>query len=89
MADQLCPICSVRVEANPRYPRYVCRTCSGKALSRDGRPLKFYNTGLSGGFSAQYADTGETYDGHHCFIDGVPCYADEAYMGGIVISVVE
>jgi hypothetical protein len=89
MADQLCPICSVRVEANPRYPRYVCRTCSSKALSGDGRPLKFYNTGLSGGFSAQYADTGETHDGHHCFIDGVPCYADEAYMGGIVISVVE
>jgi hypothetical protein len=58
MADQLCPICSVRVEANPRYPGYVCRTCCSKALSGDGRALKFYNTSLSGGFSARYADTG-------------------------------
>lgn len=39
------------------------------------------------GFVAEYADTGEEYQGHDCFIDGVKCHADEARFGGIVIEV--
>ncbi|MGD8759525.1 MAG: hypothetical protein PVJ07_04685 [Anaerolineales bacterium] len=38
---------------------------------------------------ARYADTGEAYASHDCFIDGVACYADEARFGGIVIQAVE
>ena len=89
MTGQRCPICSDRVQANPRYPKYVCPTCAGKAVSLDGRTLEFFNVDLSGGFSARYADTGEVYDGHQCLIDGVPCRADEARFGGIVIEVVD
>ena len=84
---QWCPICSTEVPDNPRYPRYVCDRCAAKAASADGRPLEFFNEGMSGGFVARYADTHEPYPGHECFIDGVKCWADEARFGGIVIQV--
>lgn len=48
----------------------------------------FYNESLSGGYLANYADTNERYNSHECFIAGVRCRADEAYLGGIVIEVV-
>jgi len=50
MAKQRCPICSVAVEPNPRYPRSVCRDCAAQAASADGRKLAFSNVDLSGGF---------------------------------------
>jgi len=83
---QTCPICLAEVPSNPRYPNYVCKYCAGKAVSADGRILKFYNQSLSGGFIAYYADTKEVYDSHDCYIDGVKCRADEARFGGIVIE---
>jgi hypothetical protein len=49
--------------------------------------LEFFNESPSGGFLAQYADIGSTYDGHECFIDGIRCHADEARFDGIVIEV--
>jgi hypothetical protein len=88
-AEQVCPICSKTVRANPRYPRYVCEDCSAKATSADGRALTFSNVSLSGGYAARYADTGEDYPSHDCFIKGVRCHADEARFGGIVIQVVD
>jgi hypothetical protein len=62
---------------------------AARASSRSGRVLAFSNAGLSGGFVARYADTGESYDSHECFIDGVRCHADEARFGGIVIQLAE
>jgi len=64
-------------------------TCAVKAASADGRVLEFSNVDMSGGFVAHYADTGEEYPSHECFIGGVKCRADEAKFGGIVIEVVE
>ena len=81
-----CPICGVALEPVARYPRYVCRTCASRARSRDGRPLEFFNLGLSGGYGARYADDHAPYQSHDCFIDGHPCRADEARFGGIVIE---
>jgi hypothetical protein len=51
--------------------------------------LVFSNETFSGGFIAQYADTGEARDSHVCFVDGVECWADEARFGGIIIQPVE
>ena len=82
-----CPICAVALELMPRYPCYVCENCAARAATAEGRPLAFGNEGLSGGFIAQYADTGERYDSHACWIDGIPCHADEHRFGGIVIEV--
>lgn len=86
---QNCPICANPVRPNPRYPSYVCSACAAKASSKDGRLLKFYNEGLSGGFVAVYADTGERYQSHECYIEGIKCYADEARLGGIVIQILD
>lgn len=89
MVTQFCPICSTAVAPNPRYPRYLCESCSRKATSADGRLLSFSNVSLSGGFVARYADTGEQYSSHECFVGKVKCRADEARFGGIVIEAVE
>ena len=84
-----CPICAASLEPQPRYPRHVCRTCASRARSADGRPLAFANEGFDGGYVASYADTGEPYDSHDCWIDGIACRADEARFGGIVIEVMD
>lgn len=84
--DALCPICSAEVRPSQRYPRYVCNTCADKAASADGRRLVFSNVGMSGGSVARYADTGEKYSGHECFVGGIKCHADGARFGGIVIE---
>jgi c-di-GMP-binding flagellar brake protein YcgR len=60
--------------------------CAARATSKDRRPLKFSNESISGGFLAQYADTGESYPSHECYVDGSLCHADEHYFGGIVIQ---
>ena len=45
------------------------------------------NVDATGGYRAVYVDTGEVYDSHICYIDGIECYADEVKFGGIVIEV--
>ena len=81
-----CPICGSALEPVPLYRRYVCSDCAARAASADGRRLDFSNIDLSGGYAARYADTGEPYDSHACWIDGIRCRADEARFGGIVIE---
>jgi hypothetical protein len=54
----------------------------------DGRKLRFFNLDFSGGFGASYADTGEPYDSHQCYVEGIECRADEARFGGIVIEAI-
>ena len=86
--SQQCPICSKPVEPSTRYPRHVCRECATKVCSQDGRALVFYNEHIWAGFEAKYAENGELYMRHDCYIDGIKCYAEEAYFGGIVIQIV-
>lgn len=85
-ALQRCPVCCSKVEKNDRYPRYVCQACASRVFSADGRRLAFSNAGLSGGLVARFVDTGEPYTGNECYIEGVPCRANEAHLGGIVIE---
>ena len=84
-ANQLCPICGAGVTPSQRYPHYLCRGCAQRASDSSGRALQFFNESFSGGYIAKYADNGDAYDSHVCFIDGVECWADEDYFGGIVI----
>ena len=81
-----CPICGDPRPHSERYPDHLCADCVGRATDEVGRPLRFFNLSLSGGFGAQYADTGEFRDSHVCFVDGVRCQADEARFGGIVVQ---
>ena len=82
-----CPICGRSTPASLRYPRAVCIACLKTAESPDGRALRFSNTSFSGGYAAYFVDSGERYESHECFIQGIRCNADEAHMGGIVIQV--
>jgi hypothetical protein len=84
--QQFCPICHKSVPRFERYPHYLCLECASRAKSEDGRLLKFSNIDMSGGFVAQYADNEESYSSHECYVDGIPCYADEGHFGGIVIQ---
>jgi hypothetical protein len=63
--------------------------CARRAKTEDGRLLKFSKIDMTGGFIAQYADTGESYSSHECYVDGIRCYADEGHFGGIVIQPVQ
>lgn len=89
MPSHVCPICArTGLDVSERYPRYVCSSCAARASGPDGRRLNFTNWGLGGGFVASYADNGQRYmHGGNCQIDGVPCFAEEARFGGIVIQV--
>lgn len=86
-AEYNCPICGRRGEASPRYPRYVCIDCHRRATDAGGRDVWFTNQSVSGGYLAFYRDTNEPYDSHLCWIDGRKCWADEAHMGGTVVSI--
>ncbi|MGD9588466.1 MAG: hypothetical protein AB7Q37_04710 [Pyrinomonadaceae bacterium] len=83
----VCPICGKPGERSPRYPKYVCLDCATRAADKEGRGLTFGNVSISGGFVAWYQDNKEPYDSHICYVDGRTCWADEAHMGGIVVSV--
>jgi len=74
-------------EPSPRYPRYICVECSRRATDKNGRPLRFTNLSLSGGFEAHYRGSNEPYDSHICYVDGRTCWADEAHMDGIVVNI--
>ena len=87
MTRKTCPICGERMPASPRYPDQVCQACVRRACDEDGRPLRFYNVSLSGGFVARYADSRRERHSHVCTIDDVRCRVDEAHMGGIVVQV--
>ena len=85
---QRCPVCETEVPASPRYPRKVCTDCVKRARTNDDRPVAFFNQALSGGLEGRYADNGEEYPLPDCTIDGVPCRAEEARFGGVVIQVI-
>lgn len=59
--------------------------CAEAAVDRSGRPLHFFNEGLSGGICGVYRDNGEPTPDTTCYIHGVACIAQEAHLGGIVI----
>lgn len=86
MGNYQCPICKVDLIPSPRYPNYVCKTCSSKATDKEGRKLDFSNINMSGGYMAFFVDTNEEYDSHTCYINGFECHAGEARFGGIVIE---
>lgn len=83
---QQCPICGASIPRNPRYPEMLCGACMDRATDEAGRGLTFSNIDGTGGFQAEYSETGEPYLHHVCFVGGVRCCADEAYAGGIVIQ---
>lgn len=81
-------MCATELTYYARYSNYVCDSCIAKATDEYGLPLKFFNTGMYGGFETVYADTDEVRASHLCSINGRRCYADEARVGGIVVELI-
>jgi len=70
-----------------RYPKYVCPECAEKTCDAAGRRVAFQNLDFAGGCGGFYPDTKEKYPSQDCYIDSIPCFADEARFGGIVVQV--
>ena len=68
-------------------PQHVHSIGARALIQAIDRP--FVNLGMSGGYGARFADDESKYDSHACFVDGRPCYSDEARFGGAVIEVNE
>jgi hypothetical protein len=83
---QQCPICGAGLAQDQRYPSKLCRKCVNEATDERGRKLEFSNVDATGGFVAVYAETGEPYPDHVCYVRGIQCCADEAHLGGIVVQ---
>ena len=85
----VCPICG-RVEdhVSARYNNCVCATCQDQypALTAMGEVLTFSNVDWTGGFVSYIRGVRTPSPQHRCYIRGIPCYADEARFGGIVIQ---
>jgi hypothetical protein len=86
MSDSFCPICHHSILLDPRYPRAVCAACADRATDGNGRQVRFFNAGLSGGLTGRYADDGSMYETADCLIDGHTCQAKEKHLGGVVIE---
>ena len=86
LLTQVCPICLKSLQPYPRHPNIVCGDCADRVSSKEERKLRFYNTDFWSGFGAEYSDNKEKYLSHYCYIDGIRCYGEEAYFGGIVIQ---
>jgi hypothetical protein len=59
--------------------------CAAKVVAPDGRPLRFFNLGLSGGLAPSMSKR-IAIRWLDQPIDGVKCFADEARFSGIVIQ---
>ncbi len=81
-----CPICSTPTRYSARYPRAVCDNCYSKASDAQGRKLSFFNTSISGGFEAVVTETQEEYQSNICYIEGVKCWADEAWLVALLLK---
>jgi len=84
--QQHCPTCNRYVKYNERYTNYVCLKCVNQATDRSGKQIVFYNITIDGhGCQGKYVENGKLYRGATCFIKGVKCLVDEAYLGGIIV----
>ncbi len=88
--QQHCPTCNRYVKYNERYPNFVCIKCIAQATDKDDKKIAFYNITEDGhGCQGKYVDSEKLYRSPFCFIKGIKCKAEEAYMGGIVVMPVD
>lgn len=84
--QQHCPTCNRYVKYDERYPNYICVKCIDLAADKDGKAIVFYNITQDGhGCQGKYIASEKLYRSSFCYIKGIKCKAQEAYLGGIVI----
>lgn len=91
MAAVTCPICAGPKTYSERYPFSLCHVHYDECRDVQGRKVTFSNEGWYGGLVSQHFEEGKSEpvlsdkDGH-CIVRGIPCFAEEARFGGIVIQ---
>lgn len=85
---QHCPICKHETAISERYPSYVCKNCVEKAVDESGLHLKVENDDSEDRVCVLYKDNDEPTNSLKFLIEGQPCYAQEAYFGGVVVQVI-
>jgi|SRR5690606_33218680 len=89
LINTTCFICGAPDRTLPRYPVIACAGCKRRAVNHEGKPVKFFNESMSGGFLAMLDDGSrdeETTATHTAYVDGTEVYVDEARFGGTVIQ---
>lgn len=81
-----CPICARHQPPRAGHPRYLCAVCTRHTVDGEGRRIRFYNPITGGGVRGVYVDTGEVTPARLCFVQGIPCLADEVRFGGVIIQ---
>lgn len=85
-SQQYCPTCNAKVHFSSRYPNYICKDCEQKITDKNGTLVIFYNAYNMGmGCQGYYKNNQQKFEGNSCYVNGIECYAEEAYLGGIVI----
>ena len=85
-----CPSCGKPCTQTIRYPQALCGGCAQSATDLRGRPVRFSNVSLSGGFIAHHRDDdsvcAQVTDDGRVLIAGIECAAGEARFGGTVVQ---
>ncbi|MEK7201635.1 MAG: hypothetical protein AAB737_03310 [Patescibacteria group bacterium] len=71
--SQLCTLCRNAVQPSERYPSYLCGRCAALAVDAEGKKPW----------------EGVQYWEGSCFVDAIPCWREEAHLGGTVVRTVE
>ena len=87
MITTQCPICSENKYLSVRYPNSVCSECVCEAVTEKGDQITFHNKNLQGGFISIVNNVEDEI--HNCYIKNIPCIAEEARFGGIIVQVVK
>lgn len=85
--SQQCPICQRWVTPSMRYPNYVCYWCTLHITDENGKTLTISNADLLG--IGVMVNGVEVESGYPVRVQGVRCTASEAYLGGIVVEVIQ
>lgn len=89
MTVQACPICHAAVEPSDRYPALPVPSLQRPRHRCVGACARVSNTDTAAASRRTTQIPANRRDGHNCQVDGVPCRADEARFGGIVVQAKE
>lgn len=88
--ERACFVCGAGLgepnDTRVRYPSRLCFVCLQETVDQRGRRVLLRNEDMSGGFVAIDEESNAESKNHVCFVRGIPCWADEAYGGGIVVT---
>ena len=87
-----CPLCGSLIPLWERYPRMLCGPCGGRAVDRNGNPVKLRNTTLLGSGLELVAGAVRLFDieaeEFPIFVDGIECRGREHRFGGVFVQIV-